>query len=530
MASMKSIAIVSGGVVAVVGVIVAMNVVAGDQDTATFDGGVSAQALPRQLPESNADPFQVISDTEEAARRATSNRNVAEEEIARSEGALQSYTAPPVIQLQGTSGDRSDPMADAFVTDSRKPAAEPLAKIEPVRPPNVAYKVPVQEVEASTNATPPVTGSPDQWVDDLLRRSMMQGRQSQGISINTYSGSGAGNRVPMNILEFEEGSAGGNTGLPTSRLPDVVQPLSQDTTRAAPVVALPEDPQGNADAAATDATEVLRTIDPNNPSSYVDGALDIDLGFDHFAAVTREHDQAYDWRKPYQVAQTALDGNSSLYDTSRNAQGFGSQTLLVPGDQRYATLVYGFNSDDAAQLPVFAQLHDYGADSSAFLNGARVRGTLRLAAESAVMEFDTLILQDGRTVPISAMGISADQLRVGVFDKVDRHVFERYSSLFVSGLIKGIGDVGNRVVDNRFGGNGDRNVIIIGDGTTNDNSRDRFTDDDWAVIGMGALSPIGDAMASNAARGFNRPPTVSAPPQHGFSIVFLDGLTFSQVQ
>lgn len=58
MANMKTILLISGGVVAAFGAIVVMNIAASNTDAENFGGGVSQQTLPRQLPESNADPFQ----------------------------------------------------------------------------------------------------------------------------------------------------------------------------------------------------------------------------------------------------------------------------------------------------------------------------------------------------------------------------------------------------------------------------------------------------------------------------------------
>lgn len=531
MANMKTIVLVSGGVVAAFVAIIAMNMAASNQDDEGFAGGVSAQQLPRQLPESNADPFQVISDEDEAARRATSNRLIADEAV-NSDGALAAYTAPPVIQLEGSSGDGSDPMASALVDQEEpqepRPTPEELeqAVIEPVKPPERDYKVP--ETEGVT-----ATATSDPFLDEVIRRALMSNR-SHGVNIQTFSAPDGPGRVPMTLQEFERsnrGQGGGAAvGLPTSRLPEPATSMGTDTgtglPEAAPNITLPEQssPRSSNDG-------VLRTIDPNTPASYIDGALQNAAGGGAFAALSKEHDAEYDWRKPYQVAQSTIgiDNNSRIYDTARNAQAFDAGTLVLPGDQRYATLMYGFNSDDAAQLPVFAQLHDYSPSSSAFLNGARVQGTLRLSTESAVMEFDRLILQDGRVVEIQAMGISQDQLRVGVFDKVNRHVISRYSSLLVSGLIKGVGDVGTRIIENRY--DQPDNVIIIGDGgsagTDNDDS---FSDADRAAIAMGAVKPIGDEMASAAGEKFRRDPTVTAPAGFGLSIVFLEGLTFGQVQ
>lgn len=530
MANMKTIGLVSGGVVVAFVAIIGMNMAASNKDEESFAGGVSEQKLPRQLPESNADPFQVISDEDEAARRATSNRRIAEEEI-RKVGDLPAYTAPPVIQLEGSSGDGSDPMASALVDQEERPTPEELeqAVIEPVKPPEREYKVPETEGVAATTTTDPFT-------DAMIRRALM-GNKFHGVNIQTFNAPDGPGRVPMTLQEFKRsnrGQGGGTAGLPVSSLPE---PAGSMTGTGSSRAGLPDPasqivlPDQSASQPSSGSGDVLRTIDPNTPSSYIEGALQDAIGGGAFAALSKEHDAEYEWRQPYKVAQSAIgiDNNSRIYDTSRNAMAFDAGTLILPGDQRYATLMYGFNSDDAAQLPVFAQLHDYGPASSAFLNGARVQGTLRLSTESAVMEFDKLILQDGRVVPIQAMGISQDQLRVGVFKNVNRHVLSRYSSLLVSGLIKGVGDVGTRIIENKY----DRpdNVIIIGDGANTDPyPDDEFSDADRAAIAMGAVKPIGDEMASAAAQGFRRPPTVTAPAGFGFSIVFLEGLTFGQVQ
>lgn len=544
MANMKTIALVSGGVVVAFGTIIAMNIGASSETEASFEGGITAQRLSRQVPQANADPFQVIADENEAARRATSNRILADEAISAAQGALPSYTAPPVIHMEGSSGDSSDPMASALVSlEVAPPELLEQPAIEPVVAPKRDYKVQDREVVAETPAvtTAPTeaTTAPVDPIDlELLRRALTPGR-TYGVSIQSYTEGREAGRAPLVIQQFDGSDASGamgNGGLPAFRAPEPAEPQQPSATAEAEAeVSAPQSwiaqPEPNREPEPAGGG-VLRSIDPAAPFSYTEGALQDAMGFDRFAALSREHDGAYDWRKSYQVAQAAIgiDNNSRIYDTSRNAMAFDAGALVLPGDQRYATLMYGFNSDDAAQLPVFAQLHDYGPASSAFLNGARVQGNLRLSEESAVMEFDRLILQDGRVIPITAMGISADQLRVGVFKNVNRHTLSRYSSLLVSGLIKGVGDVGSQIIENRYANNSGT-TIIIGDGASAGDKNDgTFTDADRAAIAMGALRPIGNELAAASRTGFDRKPTVTAPAGFGFSIVFLDGLTFGQVQ
>lgn len=531
MANMKTILLASGGIGVAFAAIIGMNIAASTKDAEGFAGGVSEQKLPRQLPESNADPFTVIADEDEAARRATSNRTIAEDELRKVEG-VTAYTAPPVIQLEGSSGDEFDPMAAALVDQEEPPTPVEVEPIEPVKAPEREYKVP-EAPEPVAVAPEPVPPS-DPYQMEIMRRALM-GKRNFGVTIQQFKDDTEG-VAPMTVQKFSAardgaGQGAGDAGLPMSPLPEQV--MTSDTGAVPTEAPVSAKPTSEPDPVPATGEGVLRTIDPNSPASYLEGTLlNGDLTGNGFAAISTERDAEYDWRKPVKIAEVAIgiDNNARIYDTSRNAQAFDSGAIILPGDQRYATLMYGFNSDDATQLPVFAQLHDYGPASSAFLNGARVQGTLRLSTESAVMEFDKLILRDGRIVPISAMGISQDQLRVGVFKNVNRHTLSRYSSLLVSGLIKGIGDVGTQIIENKYSDN-EGTTIIIGDGASTAEPDDgTFTDADRAAIAMGAVKPIGDELSAAAGEGFRRKPTVTAPAGFGFSIVFLDGLTFGQVQ
>lgn len=521
--NLKTIAMIATGVAVSGGVIVGMNMVAakGDQK---FTGGVTPSQLPRELPNANLDPFQVVDDQGEAARRATANREQAHEAVAQS--SQPSYTAPPVIHREGSSGDAADPMASALV-DQTPPLAEskPLAfdAIEPVVAPRRDYKVP-KDAQASGQtpaATGPAAARPvDPMMMEAMRRAFAGAAHS--VVVQTFDKPDNEAHVPMVSQRFSDKTSRDqavNTQLPHTQLPE--QPAPQLPVRK-PAITLPDQAEG----AVPRQPSPLRTIDPNTPSSYVEGALIGETA--GWPSLARAFDP--ELRQPYQLAQLAVDNNGQVYDTARNSYAYDVGSAILAGDQRYATLMYGFNSDDAAQLPVFAQLHDYSSASSAYLNGARLQGTLRLARESGVMEFDKLILRDGRVIPISAMAISVDQGRVGVADKVNRHVLERYSSLLVAGLISGIGNVGERIIDNRYDDDNGVTIIVGDNASASEDPDSHFTDADRAAIAMGAVKPIGDTLASSARKRFDRKPTVTAPAGFGLSVVFLEGLSFSQLQ
>lgn len=229
-----------------------------------------------------------------------------------------------------------------------------------------------------------------------------------------------------------------------------------------------------------------------------------------------------------QQGPLGVDTGNRIYDTARNGDSASvNNTIIREGDMRYATLLYGYNSDDAQQAPIFATLHDYGDNGGpGYLDGARLQGVLKLSRESAVIEFTKVIHPDGRSFPISAMAVSADLDRVGVAGRVNKHVIERYSSLFVAGLLQGAGQAGQLLLDD---GNNSGTTIIIGDGSTV-SSGDSSDLSDGEKVAIASLLPIGENMASAAQQGFNRPPTVTAPAGFGMGIVFLEPVTWEDIK
>lgn len=228
-----------------------------------------------------------------------------------------------------------------------------------------------------------------------------------------------------------------------------------------------------------------------------------------------------------QQGPLGVDTGSRIYDTARDGDTANSNNVIIrEGDMSYATLLYGYNSDDAQQAPVFATLHDYGdGGGPSYLDGTRLQGVLKLSRESAVIEFTKAIHPDGRSFPISAIAVSPDLDRVGVAGRVNRHVIERYSSLFIGGLLQGAGQAGQLLLDD---GNNSGTTIIIGD---NSNVQSDSSDlSDAEKVAIASLLPIGDNLASAAQQGFNRPPTVSAPAGFGMGVVFLEPITWEDIR
>lgn len=207
-------------------------------------------------------------------------------------------------------------------------------------------------------------------------------------------------------------------------------------------------------------------------------------------------------RSAARPAMTNVDQYGQAYTTSDEPNPYlaaqtGSIVLARSGDIVMAALRYGFNSDDVRGLPIYAQVSDFLPNGTAGpLHGASVRGQVAYSSYNAAIIFDTLTMPNGREHDISAIAVSVDSGRTGVAQKVNRHVLSRYGSLFLAGLIEGIGEVGLAQMDN----SGDTIIINTGDGDASSDS-DEYT---TGEIVAGALAPIGRNMSSAASQGFNR--------------------------
>lgn len=193
----------------------------------------------------------------------------------------------------------------------------------------------------------------------------------------------------------------------------------------------------------------------------------------------------------------------------------GPIVLARSGDIIMARLLYGFNSDDVRGLPIYGVISDFLPNGTTGpLNGARIQGQVAYSNHNAAIIFDSIVLENGREFDISAIAVSAENGRTGVADRVNRHVLARYGSLFLAGIIQGVGEVAQIRLSDDSGG--DTIIINEGGGTVN-------VEDDEPSEGeilAGALAPVGRQLTSAAARGFNRPPTISAPAGMPFALVF----------
>lgn len=235
-----------------------------------------------------------------------------------------------------------------------------------------------------------------------------------------------------------------------------------------------------------------------------------------YSAPTMEQRSA---ARPAMVATDQFGNTFTTSDQPNPLGGTGGPLILARnGDLTYATLVYGFDSDDVRNLPIYAVIHDYLPNGTRGpLDGARIRGQVQFSRDDASIVFNQAILPSGLEMPIQAVAVSDRDGRTGVAQTVNRHVLSRYGSLFLAGLIQGYGEVAQARLQARYNNGSD--TIIVGDGSTV-TIEDSGAPTDGEIL-AGAVRPIGNNLANVAAQNFNRPFTIKAPANMGFALVFL---------
>lgn len=199
--NLKTLLIIFFGLLAVAGAVVVMSV--SSSSTSSFEGGLSESRLPRAIPQGRANPFDVVP-AEEADNRATANNQMAAETIAAT--ATKAYTASPVIQLEGTSGDVLDPMADQLVEQDKtatvppiKSYAVPVATIDPAlevtTAPDIDYRV------KADDAQPVVQALPDTTTLDVMM-GLTRAPTGPKVVIDNYDRGRERGSSPMQSQEF----------------------------------------------------------------------------------------------------------------------------------------------------------------------------------------------------------------------------------------------------------------------------------------------------------------------------------------
>lgn len=201
------------------------------------------------------------------------------------------------------------------------------------------------------------------------------------------------------------------------------------------------------------------------------------------------------------TSQTAHHAGSNGLDSSEFNEHEGHRkTLIKTGNMLYATLDSEVNTDDGNL--VFATIRGGTWD------GAKILGKVEQGNENIRLHFTTLAPQDERpTMKIDAVALREEDAKQGMAEEINHHILSRYSALAVSSLLAGYGRAYEQGAGRTiYSGN---NVIT---------QREKPTERE--VYGS-AVGEMGQAMASEIRRGFNRPSTYSTPANQGFGLYFL---------
>jgi intracellular multiplication protein IcmE len=195
--------------------------------------------------------------------------------------------------------------------------------------------------------------------------------------------------------------------------------------------------------------------------------------------------------------------------------------LARTGDVIFARLDRAFNSDDPG-APIIVSLDDVIYDPARGtrngpLTGMRLVGQISYSDNQAAISFNQIVTNTGAQFPVTAIAVSETQARTGIAADVDKHTLQRYSGLFLSSILQGVGQVGQQLVQNNRTVAVSDGVIVSGREPVN-----------YGQAALAALQPLGQNLSQAAASNFSRPPTMSAPAGMGLGVVFLAPVVIPQ--
>ncbi|UTS82805.1 DotG/IcmE/VirB10 family protein [Phaeobacter piscinae] len=446
-------------------------------------------------PNSNINPMTPVEEAE-ADRRATlhgENADLAREVAASDETKTAAFVATPVVEnvlSLGQPGDAlggklfgnlftPEPVEEEIEVVLQEPEPEPEPEIELVEEPKV------EEV---------VEAQPDPRRDLLVRGSKMM----EQLQV-----------APMDYLPnptvrmLDEHSFYIPAELLGLELDQFARTSVFDDSRAYLVA---------------DSTNTINLTDPVvvPPPSYT---TDIYNGLN-----PDEHSPARPQHVVVEPGGTyARNGLPGLPRSDRQLSG----TLIEFGEMRFASLSYGFNNKEPLGLPIIATMTDYDANGRPGpFDGATLRGEVQYSELNASIVFDTARLKTGEVYSIEAIAVAGRNGTTGVAERVNKHTLARYGSLFLAGLIEGIGEA----YQFRLLNDAENSPVIVVDGSGNTIDASNSDEPTDGEILAGALRPVGQNLSNAAAQGFNRRPTISARAGMPFAVVFVETVTVEDIQ
>lgn len=195
--------------------------------------------------------------------------------------------------------------------------------------------------------------------------------------------------------------------------------------------------------------------------------------------------------------------------------------LARTGDVIFARLDRSFNSDDPG-APIIVSLDDVIYDPvkgtrNGPLTGMRLVGQITYSENQAAISFTQIVTNTGQQFPVTGIAVSEAQARTGIAADVNKHTLQRYSGLFLSSIIQGVGQVGQQLVQNN------RNIAVSDGVVVSGRNPVNYTE-----AALAAVQPLGQSLSQAAAQNFSRPPTMTAPAGMGLGVVFLAPVVIPQ--
>lgn len=179
------------------------------------------------------------------------------------------------------------------------------------------------------------------------------------------------------------------------------------------------------------------------------------------------------------------------------------KVLIKTGNTMYAALTSPVNTDEG--LDVTATIYG-GKWNKSVLIGKVVR-----TADNINLIFTTLAPQDERpTMKINAIAIRESDASRGMATDIDRHILQKWGSLFVSSVMSGYAKPFQNVGQTTYSNN-----------TTTQTKNEPSNKEIFAST----IGDIGQNASSEIKKGFDREDTYSTPNNTGFALFFLDDVS-----
>jgi len=204
---------------------------------------------------------------------------------------------------------------------------------------------------------------------------------------------------------------------------------------------------------------------------------------------------------PSSAVPTKEGGDKASAKGSKAKASAAAPRMIKAGDILFATLDTGINSDRPG--PVMATI------VAGKYKGAKLLGSLQMTSdhERVLLTFTRMSLPAWpATISINSVAINPDTARTALASDVDHHYLLRYSALFASSFLQGIGSAiqnsGQTTVNNS--------------GTTSQ-TFSHLNTIDKVMVGFGQ---IGKSLGTAAHKVFARKPTVTVMPGVGLGILY----------